>query len=500
MTEGGRRRQPDFLLRDRDGFAFAPGGARSPGPPFWSLVNGFEPSLVAALNWNGSAAGRLGRALARYALLGGPLGALTGCTPVAPDLDQSWGLGEARIVHERGADMVVRTQDGDFSIGIPLGVTRHAFALVARNKLVIGAGSRVIGGDSPLSPDLAYVASFGGVRVNAGAELTSIYALGAGGLVVDPGARISGYMKVASETARVAQNVGGLGILVSAPTYAEEFRWKVDFSAGGETRIGDATESAPLDVPPGRYRSLVVDRNATMLIHSGQYIVEALEIRPLGTLNIDNLSGPVYVWIRNSLTVSGVVFEYAQWANVLFGYAGAAPPVITEAFHGTLVSPRADIVLPRTMVAHRGAFFGRNISVAEGATIKFASFFGTIRDAFSPASAVCQFCALAAAEAMRDDCCNGAGRQMAEAAAFVEACGLGCASSPGERSAGCSAQCAASSIATVRSAEAQFDECLQRVWSVYEGCEAWYNYWPRTCAKVGYPASRVFSCGPSPER
>lgn len=423
---------------------------------------------------------------------------LAGCGRSAAHPDDAWNLQTTRTFLWDGAHPPSQPAlDGSFSLTVPIGTGREVFALQARTAISIGDGVEIDPGPrAGLTPDMAFVGSFGSISVGTRAHLTSVYALGKGPFSIGRDAIVSGYIKTASSEAPAGGDTGGaLGLLLHAPPEAEEFRWKIDFSQPTlGSRVARPNESKPEDVSPGRYDAVVVAAGSTVVIRSGAYVVNTFELRSGGTLYIDNLSGPVYLWVLRGLRISGTMYEYGRRPNVLVGYAGTEAPTIATSFRGTLVSPEADLAIPRTIEPHRGAFFARTISVADDAIIQHAPF-NPSPDALAPSSVVCGYCALAAKKAMWADCCAETDLRTVKATMSARVCALACPAATGMRSGSCTASCDATAAAAAGNSEAEFADCRDRAWQVFAQCEGWYQYWPLACSRLGFSMDESLACG-----
>lgn len=405
----------------------------------------------------------------------------------AKDVERPWGLTEMRIVHRAPPNADVPASDRSLSVFVPLGMDRRFFALSARDSLVVGEGAIVSepSGGPHAQPQYSPIASFGRIRLDRGATAGAIYALGTSPLELDDGAAVSMFVKTAVPPRRASRASLGLGLLDRVEPYSEEFRWTVEFpSVPAHDQSSRAGDAGSLLLYPGSYGSVVVEAESTLALRSGQYFIESLDVREGATVDVDNTSGPVYLWIRRSLALGAPFQEYVLEPNILIGYGGAAAPSITAAFRGTLVAPNANVHLPKTADTHHGAFFARALELADGAKVERHSFAADSSTDAPPL--VCQRCALLVRQAVLG-CCNESNRAAWTSRARFRSCLMSCRSPSVVDGDGCALECA-DSEAQIASVEAQatFETCIRARTSIYVACERRSGYRPGTCEKLGY--------------
>jgi len=129
-----------------------------------------------------------------------------------------------------------------------------------------------------------------------------------------------------------------------------------------------------LRVPAGAYKALIVEPSAAVVLQAGRYYFDRFEVRPGGTVSIDNAAGSTQIWIRSTLSLAGAITKRDAKQNVLVGYAGRNRVRLTAALPGTLVAPRTTVELVRAAAPYQGAFFARNVVLAPGTVIQHRPF------------------------------------------------------------------------------------------------------------------------------
>jgi hypothetical protein len=124
--------------------------------------------------------------------------------------------------------------------------------------------------------------------------------------------------------------------------------------------------SQTLSLSPGAFGAVTVMTNAKLSLRAGTYYFTSLELEPSSTLDLDNRTGAVFLYVRNTLIYRGKTTERdATKPNVLFGFLGTSTPAIEAPFRGLLVAPNAQLTLATVgSPGHTGAFYGKSLEVA----------------------------------------------------------------------------------------------------------------------------------------
>jgi hypothetical protein len=400
-------------------------------------------------------------------------------------LDQQWGLGETRVFRFDAKPPSRNVARGEFQVFVPQGVERRAFALVASEELVIGRDVKILERDSRnAGQHFALVASAGQTTIGERSQLGSLYSLGARAPVLESSAVIHGFLKSQAAMSPPQRGQVTLGALAFVPSCIEQFTWDVRFP-GGELPDRVSTLSAPAEVVPGAYDSIRVEPESTLLLRSGNYSANSFELMEKGTLEIDNLAGPVLIWVRAKLSLDGDMLDRYLEPNVLFGYAGNSTLVLIAGVRATLVAPEAEVKLQASAEPHSGAVFARSIVVADGVTVEHRGFTGRQNPAH-PASFVCRRCALAA-RAAAAECVTEIDRRTSIVRASASYCEASCAAGRPE----CVEQCSGMLAEDAAAARRRFDGCAQRTSRTYDGCALAHGYRPDTCLALGFPMPRA---------
>ena len=127
---------------------------------------------------------------------------------------------------------------------------------------------------------------------------------------------------------------------------------------------------------PGPYGALIVKSQSTVLLRSGTYSFESVDLEPGSHLSADRLNGPVYVYVRTRLSHKGQIDAPAgPAADFFIGYLGTETAFIESPFIGTIAAPSAMVVLGASGSAgHQGSFFARDLEVYPDVVVRQLAF------------------------------------------------------------------------------------------------------------------------------
>jgi hypothetical protein len=119
---------------------------------------------------------------------------------------------------------------------------------------------------------------------------------------------------------------------------------------------------------PGSYGAVHVYSRSTLTLTGGDYFFESLMLEPQAALILDSRAKPVRIYVKSSFVYRGQILDQLGGTpRLLVAYFGTSDGIVEAPFDGTIVAPKAKIVL--SSVAHAGAFYANNIDVQAGATI-----------------------------------------------------------------------------------------------------------------------------------
>jgi hypothetical protein len=78
----------------------------------------------------------------------------------------------------------------------------------------------------------------------------------------------------------------------------------------------------------------------------------------------------VRIYVKNSFTFRGAMLDsFGDEPRIFVGYFGTTDALLESAFDGTLVAPKAKVVISSNK--HYGAFYARELEVQAGARIEY---------------------------------------------------------------------------------------------------------------------------------
>lgn len=126
-----------------------------------------------------------------------------------------------------------------------------------------------------------------------------------------------------------------------------------------------------LSRPPGGYHTVTVFAGGRLLLTTGRYFFDSLDIEPTARVQVDETNGPVLIFVRTHLTYHGrIALANGQPATVFLGYLGSDQVTLTDLFNGTLVAPAASLSLGSDgQLSFRGQFVARNFELTPASVL-----------------------------------------------------------------------------------------------------------------------------------
>ena len=256
----------------------------------------------------------------------------------------------------------------------------------------------------------------------------------------------------------------------------EVVSWTVNFPPYSDQVISLQPNDGATSKDPGAYAGFIVNRSTSLKLKTGTYYFDKLAIESGGGLDIDNSAGPVYVYVRNSLTLRGAITRSVDKANFLLGYAGTETVPIDTPFYGILVAPNAEVILATQTSPHKASFFAKKFTAHQFNRIVHEPW---ERDTLCEATAECSsFCPCGTDDGAlcneSSDCksgldCTSSGHCVCTPKCTGKTCG-------GDLSDGCGGRC-------VAVCETGTIGCTQG-----SDCEAGNTCWEGKGAQFGFPA------------
>jgi hypothetical protein len=259
----------------------------------------------------------------------------------------------------------------EFFFQLAAGVPREAVALDAYGgSLTLEDYSKVItpsGGFSSVSD----VASATTTTIGASAELQSIWSQT--NVLMKAGSRAHGDVTTQGTLSKLSGAVvDGTTTENTSLTPLQRPSWSVTFPA--ETLVNQ-TITTTKSFTPGGYGATTIKQFGKLTLSAGTYTFKSLSLEGGGTLDLDNRTGPIFIYVETTLGWAGAsTLRDTARDNVLVGIAGASPFTLVSSFRGVLVAPYASVTLGACTPSHSGAFFARSLKLSSHGVVKHRPF------------------------------------------------------------------------------------------------------------------------------
>jgi hypothetical protein len=193
-----------------------------------------------------------------------------------------------------------------------------------------------------------------------------------GSVVLGSGTVVNGFVKTSGTlTCGSGQCAGAVtgtiqqGQPLAAPTLGT---LSVQFMNGAPALT--VARAGTTNAAPGDYAAVSVQSGGTLNVRAGDYRFDSLTMTSGSILKVDTSSGPVRIFVRQTMTWQGSVTTAAgDPAKLLLGYVGTTPIALAGPFVGTLLSPNAPLAVPSVSSGYAGGFFAKSLTLAADVVI-----------------------------------------------------------------------------------------------------------------------------------
>jgi hypothetical protein len=177
---------------------------------------------------------------------------------------------------------------------------------------------------------------------------------------------------------------------------------------------------ASIDLAPGRFRSIVVQPNATLVAHSGAYFLDRLTLFPGARVELRQTGGPTRLFVVAAPQLSATWTFNPAYHGLALVQTGAGSLRVASPFRGVILAASAHLDLVDHGGTHRGSFFARSIRVGAGVSVVYEPA-NPIVDLITPPDGDLQRCA----EMIRPrDDLSGVAREIAYQADIARYCSM----------------------------------------------------------------------------
>ncbi len=123
--------------------------------------------------------------------------------------------------------------------------------------------------------------------------------------------------------------------------------------------------SQTMQLPPGRYGTVTVNRAAHLRLQPGTYLLDALQVESGGFVDLDTSAGTEVVFIRNRFVQRGTLSYVGPSGDALFGVFGTDDVLLESETDATVIASAAQLVVGplnnQPSVTYDGTYFGKSL-------------------------------------------------------------------------------------------------------------------------------------------
>ena len=127
---------------------------------------------------------------------------------------------------------------------------------------------------------------------------------------------------------------------------------------------------------------VTVNSRGTLTLSTGTYYLTDLDLEPQSTIALDQASGPVIIYVTNSVDFDGIFASLdGQEPDLLIGYLGTLPVVVEAGsadgglqdgpFDGAIIAPFAQMIINAASGVNTGYFAAKDIILNQGAQVQY---------------------------------------------------------------------------------------------------------------------------------
>jgi hypothetical protein len=282
------------------------------------------------------------------------------------------GAGSA-VEASTGVETEAVTTPTPFTITLPHGLSPGSVAAGATEALILEDRAKIVRVDG----SFAAATSVGTVTTTIGVDART------GNLVSKPSVTLRGANTATLFNVNGDATTGGTVTIqnharVSGTTTAQatitsdDFTRSVVIPAAGQPVTLSPNTSRTLQ--PGSFAVVHAYQGATLTLNAGTYYFSSLQLEPGSKVVLKDDVSPVNIYLRDTLMYKGVFTETATGSlvgNVLVGALGTADITIETPYLGTLIAPKAKVVVRSNASGpHKGAFYGRRVELSPDAVLE----------------------------------------------------------------------------------------------------------------------------------
>jgi hypothetical protein len=121
----------------------------------------------------------------------------------------------------------------------------------------------------------------------------------------------------------------------------------------------------------GAYGDVSVQSRSSLKLTAGTYFMASLTLEPQSKVVLDASAGPIFLVVKNSLTIRGLFVDgNGKATDASLFYFGTQRVNVEVPFQGSIVAPAAFLSLASAGSTFSGSFFAKDVEVAPRITVK----------------------------------------------------------------------------------------------------------------------------------
>lgn len=130
------------------------------------------------------------------------------------------------------------------------------------------------------------------------------------------------------------------------------------------------------DLAPGRYGDVIVGPDAELVLSTGDYVLDSLDLQPGGSLYVDASAGPVRIFVQSSLLLEGL-WTSTDSSGVLLAFVGDADVSVNAELGATVLAPSAHVKVGTGMALQfAGAILAAEVVIHPDVLLTHQAFHG----------------------------------------------------------------------------------------------------------------------------
>lgn len=243
-------------------------------------------------------------------------------------------------------------------VQFPAGYGLSSVAVGAANSLEIDDKAKIIG--APGQPGTVTNSGSGATLLKNGAVAGTIASVG--------NIQIGNQVTAASVVAGGAITLGQhdvVGATTPHATLTPLVHRTLSYHSSALPSDVTVQAKAEANLTPGAYGTVVAKPNARLKLSAGSYLLDAIDIEPGATVQLDTSRGTIKLYVRNAVTWQGSTS--GDPGHFVFAYTGTDTLRLQGPLDGAVLAPQSTLELYNG--AFHGTYYGKDVVVKPGVTV-----------------------------------------------------------------------------------------------------------------------------------